>query len=222
MLLLDVAILIARPEKRPKEMNNEKMTTPKGIALYPHLDKPDTKFDDIGVYQLSLRLAKEEGVELQNTLQEILNKHTDLIKKQTGKDPKIQPLPIKENTDAEGNEVLDFKFKLKPQLRTRSGEIIEQRPQIFDAGLKPMGKVGIGNGSTVKVSFVAAPYQAPIGAGVSLRLNAVQVIDLIQYNGGADGSGFAVEEGFAFEESKTPVLEIGGDEVTETKAASAF
>jgi hypothetical protein len=208
--------------KKTKEMNNEKMTTPKGIALYPHLDKPDTKFDDVGVYQLSLRLAKEEGVELQNTLQEILNKHTDLIKKQTGKDPKIQPLPIKENSDAEGNEVLDFKFKLKPQLRTRSGEIIEQRPQIFDAGLKPMGKVGIGNGSTVKVSFVAAPYQAPIGAGVTLRLNAVQVIDLVQYNGGAESSGFAVEEGFSFEEPKTPVLEISGNEDTETKAASAF
>jgi hypothetical protein len=45
---------------------------------------------------------------------------------------------------------------------------------------------------------------------------------LVQYNGGAETSGFAVEEGFAFEEPKTPVLEIGGNEETESKSASAF
>jgi hypothetical protein len=203
-------------------MNNEKMTTPKGIALYPYLDKPDTKFDDIGVYQLSLRLPKEEGTQLQNTIQEILNKHTDLIKKQTGKDPKIQPIPVRENTDADGNEVLDFKFKLRPQLRTRSGEIIEQRPQVFDAGLKPMNSTPVGNGSLVKVAFIAAPYQAPIGAGVSLRLSAVQVLELVRYSGGAESNGFASEEGFSIEEEpKTPVVTDGNEE-QETASASAF
>lgn len=231
MLFLDVAMLgtrleFARPEKDQKEMNNEKMTTPKGIALYPYLDKPDTKFDDIGVYQLSLRLLKDEGITLQNQLQTILDKHTDLITKQTGKTPKIQPLPVKENMDSEGNEVLDFKFKLKPQLRTRSGEIIEQRPQVFDAGLKPMNRVPVGNGSTVKVSFVAAPYQAPIGAGVSLRLAAVQVLDLVRYNGGAE-TGFNAEEGFSIvEEPKAPVAPEEPSSVAETEEpkadASAF
>lgn len=206
-------------------MNNEKMTTPKGIALYPHLDKPDTKFDDPGVYQMSLRLQRDEGVELQNTLQEILNKHIDLVTKQAGKPPTIKQLPIKENTDAEGNEVLDFKFKLKSVLKTRSGEEIEQRPSIFDAGLKPMINIAVGNGSTVKVSFVAAPYQGGFGAGISLRLNAVQVIDLVQYNRGAE-SGLAAEEGYAFEdEPKAPTMSIqtiGGDEATEATSAASF
>ena len=199
------------------------MTTPKGIALYPHLHKPDTKFVAEGVFQLSLRLPKDEGLELHNRLQGILDKHLDLITKQTGKTPsQLVPLPVKENTDSEGNEVLDFKFKLKPTLRTRQGEVIEQRPQVFDAGLKPMVGVEVGNGSLVKVSFVAAPYQAPIGAGLSLRLNAVQVIDLVQYNGGGADDGFAVEEGFSIgDEPKAPVVQPNG-EGAQTQSASAF
>ena len=38
-----------------------KYTTPKGVAQYPYLDKPDTKFNPQGDYKLNLVLDKKSG-----------------------------------------------------------------------------------------------------------------------------------------------------------------
>jgi hypothetical protein len=49
-------------------------------------------------------------------------------------------------------------------------------------------------------------YTSLIGAGVSLRLNAVQIVKLVEYTGGPDNPGFGEHEGGyeVEEESTTP------------------
>jgi len=53
----------------------------------------------------------------------------------------------------------------------------------------------------VKVAFQLNPfYTAQIGAGIGLRLKAVQVIDLIEPQGGSASSyGFGEEDGYEFD-----------------------
>ena len=40
---------------------NKTFTTPKGVAYFPYISQPDTKFDEAGVYKVNLCLPKEEA-----------------------------------------------------------------------------------------------------------------------------------------------------------------
>ena len=66
-------------------MKNERLTTGTGVALYPYLFKPDTKFSTEGVYSVTLRLDKKEGSKLHKKLQKQLDDHLSAIEKTTGK-----------------------------------------------------------------------------------------------------------------------------------------
>ena len=63
-----------------------------------------------------------------------------------------------------------------------------------------MSGVNVWSGSKIKVNSLLYPYFAPIGAGISLKLNAVQVLDLVQGNGGNEGFGFEEEDGYVLQE----------------------
>ena len=47
-----------------------KMTSPKGTAVWPWLNEPDTRFDDNGVYTVQLRLDAEEAAAFTAELKE--------------------------------------------------------------------------------------------------------------------------------------------------------
>jgi hypothetical protein len=125
--------------------------------------------------------------------------------------------------DSEGNETgnLVFNFKLKASGKTREGVEFTQAPKLYDAKGNPLpAGTKIGGGSTIKVAFeINKFYTATVGAGVSLRLKAVQVLDLKTWEGGNAASfGFGVEEGFERdtmpENGETP--EATGGETPET------
>ena len=70
-----------------------------------------------------------------------------------------------------------------------------------------MTGVELWSGSRIKVNTTLAPYSAGIGEGMAMRLNAVQVIDLVQgSNGSAEGYGFGEEDGYVHED-KEPSME---------------
>ncbi len=73
---------------------------------------------------------------------------------------------------------------------------------MFDAKGSMMAKHNIYGGSVVKVNGSAAFYDSPsIGAGVTLRLRAVQVIEYVEGSSGAGKFGFGEEVGFTADES---------------------
>lgn len=74
-------------------------------------------------------------------------------------------------------------------------------PKVVDAKLKSIPEtVVIGNGSKVVVQVHTYPWPPKWGKGFSVGLDAVQVIDLIEYEGTGDGTPtlLSVEEGFEY------------------------
>ena len=197
----------------------ERFVSPKGIASYPHLTNPDTKFNPDGEYKVSLIVAGDDARKVVNFLTEKHKAAVAQVKKENArKRVKEGDLPIIENDDG----TVTFKFKMKAKVIPKKDAPFEQKPALFDAKGKPLtGEPKIGGGSTIKVCYEVVPYYTAIaGAGISLRLKAVQVIELKEYSGGggnAESYGFGEEEGYeAGDEDNAPPFDTdetiaGGD-----------
>ena len=171
-------------------------TTPQGIAQYPWLSKPDTKFSEEGDYKVNLILPKAEAIPLLKQINEVFAENVDKeTKKAKGKDIKKASPPYFEELDdagqPTGNVILKFKSKAA------------YKPAIFDAKGIPMIDSNIWGGSELKINGSIAPYYTTlIGAGVALRLRAVQVIQYVEGgSGSADRFGFEAVAGY---EHKVP------------------
>jgi hypothetical protein len=195
------------------ENRNAQMNTPCGVAVYPRLNEPDYKFDAGGVFSVTVRVPAEEGTELQSKLEKLLDTHHKKEMAERRKpNLKKAPLTVHPATDDEGNETgeIDFKFTMKHNVTTKNGKSWTQRPKLYDAKLQGFEGAVIGGGSKLIVNFVASPYYtAALGAGIKLRLNAVQVVELREYKSGnkPEDFGFQVTEGFQASEAeqKAPV-----------------
>lgn len=183
-------------------------TTPKGTAKYPWLSMPDTKFNPDGDYKVTLVLPVEEAGAIIQFLEEQLAASEVKAKKDNpGKKVKVADAPYKMDED---NGNVEINFKLKARVNMQNGDSFEQKPALFDAKGKPITDVNVGGGSKVKVSYECVPfYTGLIGAGISLRLRAVQVIDLVEFSGGAAAGayGFEEEDGFEAEDNSSPFEE---------------
>jgi len=105
-----------------------------------------------------------------------------------------------QDVDEAGNPTgnLVFKAKMKALVKSKDGQSWEQKPMVVDAKRTPMqGTALIGNGSLVNVAAEPVPYvmAATKQVGVTLRLKAVQVINLVEY-GGSTASIFDEEDGY--------------------------
>jgi hypothetical protein len=197
-----------------------RLTSPKGIAKYPWLNKPDTKFDPSGVFRVSLLFDPEEvqpfldrldemaDEAFEETKADLLEKGNKLGAKQlTRNDP--YEMEIDRETAEETGKV-EVKFKMKHLIKTKDGEI-ELTPSLFDAQGKSVDRneVNVFGGSILRVNFTPRKYYVAGQkmAGVSLQLNAVQIIELAERGGNADYYGFGVEEdGFSADDADS-----GGD-----------
>lgn len=175
---------------------NVRYTTEAGTASWPHLNSPDTQFDKDGVYSVSLLLTKEAAEPLLTQMTEVVN---EFVESGKAKSKKMAPLPVKDVEDDDGNPTGDVQIKFKLKAVGKSGsDTWEQRPSIFDAAGKPMTEQ-VGSGSKIKVGCEVVPYStAMAGTGVTLRLKAVQVLELVEFTGGDgfDSWEFSKEQGF--------------------------
>ena len=188
--------------------DNIKGGTEVGKAIYPHLNKPDTRFQKEGVYKVTLELSP---VNAKNLLKHI----DDGIKLATkdSKSNKTAQLPYK--TDENGN--MQFNFKCKASGVSKTGQNWEQKPKVFDSKGTPISKdILVWGGTTMKVAYEIIPYSNNmLGSGVSLRLKAVQVHELVSGGGAsADSYGFKEEaNGYVAETVDSfPEAEVNGQE----------
>lgn len=196
------------------KIKNPRYTTPAGIAQYPYLTKPDTKFNPDGEYKISVEIPGAAAQDIVTFLDEQFAASVAKAKKENpGKKIKEGDVPYSVNDDT---GKVTVRFKLKAKVTPKQGDPFEQRPALFDAKGKPIGPdAKIGGGSKVKVAYELVPYYTAIaGAGISLRLKAVQVIDLVEFSGGASSEayGFGEEEGYEAED--TPAAQNGFAEET--------
>ena len=200
-----------------KKQRNPSFTTPRGVFKYPALNKPDYGNEQFpkpnGEYKVQLILSEAEAQPLIEKLQPLYDaaiaegkeKFKELkveARKKLGKVTENDLYATEYDQETEeptGN--LIFKFTMQASGENKKKERWERKPALFDAKGKPLPKnaPAIWGGTEGKVSFEASPYFIPGtgAAGLKLRLQAVQVLELV--TGGqrsADAYGFGAEDGY--------------------------
>ncbi|WP_043879582.1 DUF2815 family protein [Azorhizobium caulinodans] len=202
-----------------KKSKDPSFTSPKGTFKFPRLTEPDFKYKAEGEYSLKLIVPRPEAQPLIDKLQPLWDEAIDAGKaafkelpvatrkkmEAQGKGFTANPFfsPVYGDDEEETGEV-EFKFSMTHSGEYKKGPKAGQKwtrsPSLFDAKGKPLPKsVQIWGGTLGRVSFEVAPYWVPgqASAGLSLRLKAVQVIDLV--SGGqrsASSYGFTEEDGY--------------------------
>jgi hypothetical protein len=204
-----------------------KITTPRGVLVYPHLVEPDTKFvKPDGEYhtKFALQADSEEAAVLTNRLDEIMEAYIEENPDELNAAKLKKALRAdlyEEEVDDEGEETgrIIFKFKLKAKVTTKN-KSWDQKPRLFDGNAQPVtGDVNPWTGTEAKISAEVFPYymETTKSFGLSLRCQAVQILKLVQGGGAsADDFGFGAEEdAFVSEASAegfTPESDEDGEE----------
>lgn len=168
------------------------ITTPKGKAVWPRIDTPDTKFDEDGVYSCKLHVSEGEFKAFEAIVKPKLDAAYKEECSRQGKD-KIRmaassPLRINDEGDHE------IYAKQKAKVHTKSKGTLEFTIAAVDSQGKKIDMPKIGSGSTLKMAVEVNTWFVPSqGFGYTLRLRAVQVLDLIEYGGGDSSFGFGAE-----------------------------
>ena len=176
--------------------NNVKVVSPVGVSQYAWLTTPDTRFDETGHYKTNLIINAKEAQSLKAQIDAEIKKSVALAKeKAKGKAIKEAPRPYEDELidgKASGNVI--FKFKTKAKIIAKDGKVIPNRVALFDSAGKPMIDANVWSGSEMKVSAELIPYYtAMAGAGVSMRLRAVQVTKLVE-GGSSNAKGYGFEK----------------------------
>lgn len=187
-----------------KKKKPQKITTPVGVGKFAYIKSKDTEFNPDGDYRIQLELPEADAADL---MEKITKAHEDAVKaakKETGKKKvKEQDLPFyeREDEDGAGTGIIAFKFKQKSIVRPKNSTPFKKTVAVFDAAGKKMPAIDPWGGSKVKVCFSISPYYtASSGAGVTLRLIAIQIIELAEAGGDAETFGFGEEDGYSFDE----------------------
>lgn len=200
--------------------------TPKGVAIYPWVSKPDTKFDPDGKYRLTLRVADDDPLlaELQKTVLEFMNAFvsSNIPPAKAGpfhaKDSLKFPWQPASDKDESKNEVpvpgfTDLSMSAKHVIRTEGEEPKTIVLKVQDArGKDVTGKYQIGGGSTLRAvvtPFVWGPNK--FGAGVGLRLELVRILELVEFKRAEEAMGDE-EEGFAAPDEGDAAAAMGAED----------
>ena len=158
-------------------------------------------------------ITKMHELNLNEACQEILDAHLEKFPKQKGKikdavkfveeqtDIKVNPLPIKQIRDEDGDLIDAWEIKAKQWAKgvkkDKMGKVVEEwanTPYVRNPHNKTYDVIPkIGNGSLIKLIIELSGYQKP-SIGIRIRLVATQVWELIEYNGGGgfDDTDFEV------------------------------
>ena len=188
----------------------EAFTSPAGEAVFPWITRADTEHDASGVFHtdlsVPLELAEEFIAKLENARDEFLTtlsaaQQATLVARPVYKLELTRPVFEPGITDDEkaaikaafvGTETGNvlFRFKLKAQVTPKVGEAFTQAPIVVTADTGERVESPVYGGSIIRVRGQIVPYTNVAAAmvGVTLRLKAVQVIEL--QTGGPGGSSF--------------------------------
>lgn len=209
----------------------EYLFTPPGVFSFPKLNKPDEKY---GGYSVKVRIPPEFADELRPKLQavadqarvdtkEMLEERLENAKtgaekgkaKKALADLSVGELPLRPTYGDDGEE--DGGFEISAKMADsfkdkKTGEPKPMRPDIVDAeGKQIKNPPQIWGGTVGRVKFYIAPYYVASSGqcGASLKLVAVQIIDLKTGSGGDHGFGKA-DGGYVHEDDDLPKAS-GGD-----------
>lgn len=177
-----------------------RLTTPKATLKYPKLIEPETKFSPEGHYKVTAVIPAEDVGDLADQLDTLFEEHKASLKAQAPNQKFKAIDPSFGFEDVDGKPCFTISVKMKAKGMDRDGRSWSAVPALFDATGAPVkdreALRGMWSGTTGRVSFEACPfYQPALGAGITLRLKAVQIIDLVESGGSANSFGFQEEAG---------------------------
>lgn len=183
----------------------EAFTSPVGEAVFPWITKADTTFDTNGVFKTELSLpfeaaqgfiAKLEGVRDAFVQTLPVGKQQALSARPVYKEELTRPEYPEDATKEEKQALRDawlgeptgnvlFKFKLKAHVDTKDGGF-DQKPVVVHAATGEAVEEPVYGGSVVRVRGQIVPYtnDAAGTVGITMRLKAVQVLELVSGEGG--------------------------------------
>jgi hypothetical protein len=180
----------------------KKIMSPIGVAIYPHITKPDFKFNSDGVYDCRMRLENNQETQdffaiLQQELDEYLG---DMDKKKRASVKKILPFYTDE-LDSEGEPTGKFIIKFKLNALIKSGEKTwNLKPRIWSASNQliegeALDKLQLWGGSLVRIKGEINPFFSAKDkeAGLSLRMGDVQIKKAVA-GGGSPFDAFEGED----------------------------
>jgi len=196
----------------------------KGKSLWAKVFEPDTRFNEDGEYSTQVVMPEADAAQVCEQLEALIDEEYNKVVKEkpqvkaTLSKRAITEPEMDQDGNATGNVV--FKSKLKAKIRAKNGQTYKQKVNVVDAKRNPMtGGQLIGNGSVIKIAVEPVTYYMPSSktVGVSLRLKAVQVIDLVEH--GTANSIFDEEEGFVAKAIEKDNSAVFDDADTEGKAS---
>lgn len=194
-------------DKRPQ------YTSDVAVWKFPNVDKPSTKFNPEGVFDVTERLtaAQSKAFEAKHAKEladaiEAGQQEYDKLPLKTRSKLKFAPTeqigtPCYDEATGKPTGEVEYKFKRKASGKSKEdGKPWTITLPLFDAKGKPMKGVSVWGGSEGRVTYELVPYFIPGtgAAGVSLKLIAAQVTKLVT-KGQRDATGFgfdAVEGGY--------------------------
>ena len=175
------------------------------VVGFVNVATPSTKFDKDGAYQLNVLISETEGKALVKKIEEILEEQYKTYRKNNKKMDITACVPyikiekddkghiIKETPDSEGRYVL----KTKNKAYIKDGKITQKIP-VFDSKLHPVDVISFGAGSKLKVGITLEGYSSNLGTGVSIKLRAVQILEVCNFGGYKAEDFFGEEEGYEY------------------------
>lgn len=196
-----------------------KGTTPAGELQYPKLQTPDTKFSPEGVYSTNIILNEDEHEAMLKTIAPAMRE----VEAELGQLParKRDTISVREpftpEYDDSDNETGRYIWKAKTKAEIKG---VARKVSMFDATGKRLMNVNPWGGTTAVVAFTASPYVIPGSrmAGVSLRLEAVQILELVQGGSGGSASSF----GFDAVAGYDAIEDAGDHEEAAVETAESF
>ena len=184
-----------------KQHITKKYVTGKGeLVGFISIVKPSTKFDKDGVYKADILLPKEEGEKLAALIKEVRTEQFKTYGKGTKVADLTKCVPYaivdeetgEETPDAEGRYILKSNSKAFIENGKPKNKIM-----IYNAKKQPVKNVNVGEGTIARLGVVLSGYSVAGKTGVSVKLGMVQIINLVEYQGGGwSADGLDEEEGF--------------------------
>lgn len=210
-----------------KKRTGTQLTTPRGIWVYPHLNKPDFKYKKEGKYSVKQRYL-ESDPEVQAFYEKLeamrdafLAAEVERLKadKKAALAAELKPADIRrQERDQETGELTGYLTMVASMNASgvrEDGSTWSQRPAIFDAkGRELKNPPFISGGTEGKVSAIFDPYvdNKTKEVGIGIRLMGAQVLKLV--SGGVrtfSGLGFQAEDGDEIEDQAPFSDETGGE-----------
>lgn len=190
-------------DKKPRY---EAFTSPVGEAVFPWITKADTEFDPSGTYRTDLSVPFSDAQDFIAKLEQVrsdfiqtlpVNKQKSLTPIAVYREELTRPEYPEGATPEQKREIRDswegeptgnvlFRFKLKAHVDTEDGGF-DQAPAVVHAATGEKVEEPVYTGSVVRIRGQVVPYtnNAAGTVGVTLRMKAVQVIELV--SGSGDG-----------------------------------